>query len=127
MDYKATVTSKGQITIPIAVREQLKINQKDIISFSIQGDRAVMTKVEIEAPCKCKNNDCIVCLNTKKINFSIPFFAHVTKVKKKLGYQLQVNFIGTDNWKVVCHERKLTNHEESTLNEWLRRTIDWNE
>lgn len=35
----STVTSKGQITIPAAVREYLGIKQGDKLSFIIEGDK----------------------------------------------------------------------------------------
>lgn len=37
----ATVTSKGQITIPKTIREAMSISFKDKIDFIIDGDRLV--------------------------------------------------------------------------------------
>lgn len=127
MEYQASVTSKGQITIPKVVREKLRIEQGDVISFIIENNQAVMSKVETQLLCKCRKQDCVVCLNTKKVDFSIPFFSHVTKVKETYGYQLQVNFISSDEWSVTCKERKLTSHEETALTEWVRQSLRRNE
>ncbi len=44
--YAATVTSKGQVTIPKAVRERLRIRSGQTVRFVIdQGERASMTPV----------------------------------------------------------------------------------
>jgi len=37
-----TVTSKGQVTIPKAVRTALGINEKDQLLFVVEGERAVL-------------------------------------------------------------------------------------
>lgn len=41
----AKVTSKGQTTIPKAVRERLDIHAGDLLRFAVEGDRAVITKI----------------------------------------------------------------------------------
>lgn len=38
----ATVTSKGQITIPKAIRESLGIKEKDRLLFFVEDDRLVL-------------------------------------------------------------------------------------
>ena len=38
--YMATMTSKGQITVPVAVREKLKLEQGDKVVF-IEDDQGV--------------------------------------------------------------------------------------
>ncbi|MFO1153725.1 MAG: AbrB/MazE/SpoVT family DNA-binding domain-containing protein [Rhodospirillales bacterium] len=43
----AKVTSKGQLTLPRSVREQLGIKAGDFVSFAIQGDVAVVHKVAV--------------------------------------------------------------------------------
>ena len=43
-EYIATVTSKGQVTIPIEVRQQLKLSSQDKVIFRIVEG----TRVEIE-------------------------------------------------------------------------------
>ncbi len=42
----ATVTSKGQITIPKTIREAMSISFKDKIDFIIDGDRLVLKRVK---------------------------------------------------------------------------------
>jgi AbrB family looped-hinge helix DNA binding protein len=38
----ATLTSKGQVTIPKEIREALAIGEKDRILFFVEGERAVI-------------------------------------------------------------------------------------
>ena len=45
MDVPATVTSKGQVTLPKAVREALGIREGDEILFRVHKNRAVLAKV----------------------------------------------------------------------------------
>ena len=42
----ATVTSKGQITIPKTIREAMSISFKDKIDFIIDGDRLVLKRIK---------------------------------------------------------------------------------
>jgi len=42
MDIAAKITSKGQITLPKAVREQLELEPGDRVLFRLAGDRAVL-------------------------------------------------------------------------------------
>lgn len=42
MDSAATVTSKGQVTIPKAVREALNIRPGDDLIFRVEGNRALV-------------------------------------------------------------------------------------
>lgn len=44
MDAAATVSSKGQVTVPKAVRDALGITEGDAIVFRVQGDRAIMAR-----------------------------------------------------------------------------------
>ena len=44
MDTAARVTSKGQVTVPKAVREALGIKEGDEILFHVEGNRAVLAK-----------------------------------------------------------------------------------
>ena len=46
---QAKVTFKGQITIPKAVREALDIQQGDSVTFTIEGDHAVLKPVKKKA------------------------------------------------------------------------------
>jgi antitoxin PrlF len=44
MDAAARVTSKGQITVPKAVRDALGIETGDEVVFRVDGNRAVLAK-----------------------------------------------------------------------------------
>ena len=44
MDVAARVTSKGQVTVPKAVREALGVSEGDVILFRIEGNRAVVSR-----------------------------------------------------------------------------------
>lgn len=45
MDVAATVTSKGQVTLPKSVREALGLRAGDRILFRVHDGRAVLAKV----------------------------------------------------------------------------------
>ena len=47
MRAKATITSKGQITLPIGIRRQMGLREGDVIEFSV---RAGVTTVQRFAP-----------------------------------------------------------------------------
>ena len=42
----ATVTTKGQVTIPKGIREMLNIKPNDRVDFILEGDRAVLVPVK---------------------------------------------------------------------------------
>ena len=44
MDVPARVSSKGQITIPRAVREALTIEEGDEVIFRVEGQRAILAR-----------------------------------------------------------------------------------
>ena len=44
MDISAKMTSKGQVTIPKAVREALDLHEGDEVLFRVEESRAVMGK-----------------------------------------------------------------------------------
>lgn len=44
MDAAAKVTSKGQVTVPKAVRDALGIKEGDQVVFRVEGDRAVLAR-----------------------------------------------------------------------------------
>jgi len=44
MDAAARVTSKGQVTVPKAVREALGIKEGDEVVFRVEGRRAVLAR-----------------------------------------------------------------------------------
>ena len=41
----AKVTSKGQVTIPKSIREQLRIREQDRLLFSVEGDALLVTPI----------------------------------------------------------------------------------
>lgn len=50
----AKVTSKGQITIPIAIRNALGIREGDKILFMEEGDRVILTNASTNALSKAQ-------------------------------------------------------------------------
>jgi len=44
MDAAARVTSKGQVTVPKAVRDALGIKKGDEVVFRVEGNRAVLAR-----------------------------------------------------------------------------------
>jgi len=44
VDVIAKVTSKGQVTVPKAVRDALGIEEGDQVVFRVEGDRAVLAR-----------------------------------------------------------------------------------
>ena len=44
MDAAAKVTSKGQVTVPKAVRDALGIKEGDELIFRVQGNRAILAR-----------------------------------------------------------------------------------
>jgi antitoxin PrlF len=44
VDVSATVTSKGQVSIPTAVRDAINIHEGDKVVFRVEGDRAVLAR-----------------------------------------------------------------------------------
>jgi antitoxin PrlF len=46
MDVPATVTSKGQVTLPKSVRDALELKEGDRVLFRVHKGRAVLAKVE---------------------------------------------------------------------------------
>ena len=44
MDVSARLSSKGQLTIPRAVREALSLAEGDEVIFRVEGDRAVLAR-----------------------------------------------------------------------------------
>jgi AbrB family looped-hinge helix DNA binding protein len=44
MDTAAKMTSKGQVTVPKAVREALGIKEGDAVVFRVEGNRAVLAR-----------------------------------------------------------------------------------
>jgi AbrB family looped-hinge helix DNA binding protein len=46
MDVVATVTSKGQVTVPKSVREALGVAEGDQLLFRVEGNRAIVARTE---------------------------------------------------------------------------------
>jgi AbrB family looped-hinge helix DNA binding protein len=44
MEVSARLTSKGQLTVPRAVREALRLEEGDRVTFRVEGERAVMAR-----------------------------------------------------------------------------------
>lgn len=44
MDVAARMSSKGQVTVPLAVREALGLREGDKVVFRVQGQRAVLAR-----------------------------------------------------------------------------------
>ena len=44
MDAAARMTSKGQVTVPKAVREALGLEEGDEVVFRVEGNRAVLAR-----------------------------------------------------------------------------------
>jgi AbrB family looped-hinge helix DNA binding protein len=44
MDAAAKVTSKGQVTVPKAVRDALQIEEGDEVVFRVEGNRAILAR-----------------------------------------------------------------------------------
>lgn len=44
MDVAATLTSKGQVTVPKAVRDALGIEEGDQVVFRLDGKRAILAR-----------------------------------------------------------------------------------
>lgn len=49
MKQLATVTSKGQITIPQEIRQRLGLNQGDQVSFELEEGKAILKPYRSEA------------------------------------------------------------------------------
>lgn len=44
MDVAARMSSKGQVTVPLAVREALSLREGDEVVFRVEGRRAVLAR-----------------------------------------------------------------------------------
>lgn len=53
MDVSATATSKGQVTLPKAVRDALGIREGDELLFRVHKNRAVLAKLPDFLDLKC--------------------------------------------------------------------------
>ena len=46
MSYQSRLSSKGQVTIPVAVREKLHLEPGDTVVYEIEDERAVLRRAE---------------------------------------------------------------------------------
>ena len=46
MPYQSRLSSKGQVTIPVEVREKLHLEPGDSVIYEIEGERAVLRRAE---------------------------------------------------------------------------------
>ncbi len=46
MTYQSRLSSKGQVTIPVEVRERLSLEPGDLVVYEVEGDRAVLRRAE---------------------------------------------------------------------------------
>lgn len=44
-EHLTTITAKGQVTIPKAIREALQVDEGDRLLFVLEGDRLVLTPI----------------------------------------------------------------------------------
>jgi antitoxin PrlF len=44
MEVSARLTSKGQLTVPRAVRDALRLTEGDRVTFRVEGEHAVMAR-----------------------------------------------------------------------------------
>lgn len=44
MEAAARVTSKGQVTVPKAIRDALGVNEGDEVVFRVEGNRAILAR-----------------------------------------------------------------------------------
>ena len=48
MSSRSTITSKGRITIPVAVRRQLGLRPGDLVEFAVDGGTAILRRAPNE-------------------------------------------------------------------------------
>jgi len=46
MPSQSRLSSKGQVTIPVEIREKLRLEPGDTVIYEIEGDRAVLRRAE---------------------------------------------------------------------------------
>lgn len=46
MSHQSRLSSKGQVTIPVEVREQLHLEPGDTVIYEVEGERAVLRRAE---------------------------------------------------------------------------------
>lgn len=46
MPHQSRLSSKGQVTIPVEVRERLGLEPGDVVVYEIEGERAILHRAE---------------------------------------------------------------------------------
>ena len=46
MLQRSRLSSKGQVTIPVEVRERLGLQPGDVVVYEVEGDRAILCRAE---------------------------------------------------------------------------------
>ncbi len=46
MQHRSRLSSKGQVTIPVEVRERLGLEAGDVVVYEIEGERLVLRRAE---------------------------------------------------------------------------------
>lgn len=46
MVYQSRLSAKGQVTIPVEVREKLALEPGDDVVYEVEGDRAILRRAE---------------------------------------------------------------------------------
>ncbi len=46
MPYRSRLSSKGQVTIPVEIRERLHLEPGDSVIYEVEDDRAVLRRAE---------------------------------------------------------------------------------
>ena len=46
MVYQSRLSAKGQVTIPVEVREKLALEPGDAVVYEVEGDRAILRRAE---------------------------------------------------------------------------------
>ena len=69
MDVAARITSKGQITIPRAVREALGLGEGDHVVFRVEGGRAFLARTRPGGPVPKRAVTAVVDTNVPVVQF----------------------------------------------------------
>ena len=46
MVYRSRLSAKGQVTIPVEIREKLALEPGDVVVYEIEGERALLRRAE---------------------------------------------------------------------------------
>jgi len=97
IDYSATMTSKGQVTIPQKVREILEIATGDTLSFTVDGNTNSVTIKKGVTKCPiCRGEKqveklpCFACSETGTLNPKSSVLSDIMRIQK---YKVRASFI----------------------------------